>query len=183
MLIQVLMISLWTSGVFPSAETENTLRQNVFLGLVAASVRGALAWSVLETSEVGAYAYRAGVSGGPSIGGYVAGLGAVLVAAAGFLAPRDRRADRRDQENLALRWARRGRLLPAAEVLQRLVTTATPAEDAAGDTLRWRLHLAEILAVLGRFPHAEGQRVLAADSEQWHAIRVGAASITGVYDP
>lgn len=143
----------------------------------------ALAWSVLETSEVGAYAYHAGVSGGPSIGGYVAGLGAVLVAAAGFLAPRDRRADRRDQENLALRWARRGRLLPAAEVLQRLVTTATPAEDAAGDTLRWRLHLAEILAVLGRFPHAEGQRVLAADSEQWHAIRVGAASITGVYDP
>ncbi|WP_157080103.1 hypothetical protein [Thermobifida cellulosilytica] len=72
----------------------------------------ALAWSVLETSEVGAYAYRAGVSGGPSIGGYVAGIGAVLVTAAGFLAPRDRRADHSNQENLALRWARRGRLLP-----------------------------------------------------------------------
>lgn len=143
----------------------------------------ALAWSVLETSEVGAYAYRAGVSGGPSIGGYVAGIGAVLVTAAGFLAPRDRRADHSNQENLALRWARRGRLLPAAEVLQRLITPATPAENAPGDTLRWRLHLAEILAVLGRFPHAEGQQVLAADSEQWHANRVGAASITGIYDP
>lgn len=48
MLIQVLMISLWTSGVFPSAETENTLRQNVFLGLVAASVLVALVTRILR---------------------------------------------------------------------------------------------------------------------------------------
>ncbi|MEY9211232.1 hypothetical protein NI17_011375 [Thermobifida halotolerans] len=151
----------------------------------------ALAWSVLDITEVGQIPAADGtpLDIGPSIGGFVAVLGALLPVAAGMLTPRDRLADRARREALAHRLADRGRTAAAAEILQRLVVSSTDADGAPA--VLWRLRLGRVYAEAGLLHQADqavgdavaaAERVLADDSEESHLLRVLAARLVAEHD-